>query len=137
MTSAMCEACHGTGQVANDGYNTPWPLWDGEVKSGRWAAGLLVQDGTIKPIECAVCGGEGRVALAPATHYQHTATNGRTYFLNVTEVRIKRGRQLNYYFSRTPIEGAGVPQLPAGREVVEAKNGVPFLRRLPREGGGY
>jgi hypothetical protein len=60
--------------------------------------------------------------------YTHTNSQGRVYALHshTTESRTGKPRTL-YYFSQT-VEGA-IEELPRGYEVVEAKTGLPLLKK--------
>jgi hypothetical protein len=60
-------------------------------------------------------------------------TNGRgvTYYLHVTEARVRGGGvRPAYFFAPVPRGGAWVAALPPGYAVAERRhNGVPYLRR--------
>jgi hypothetical protein len=55
-----CPSCYGSGKVANDDDQTPWPFWE----ALEFPANLSVVAGHVQPETCPTCGGTGRDAAA-------------------------------------------------------------------------
>lgn len=62
--------------------------------------------------------------------YSYTNAKGATYFLHSKEVTLKTGYHSRvYYFAKAVNPDTAVDQLPADRQVVEAKSGLPVLKK--------
>lgn len=62
--------------------------------------------------------------------YQYTNGRGRAYFLNQTVWTTKHGREMTTFFFSKEADDRTIAAIPAGHEIVEAKNGLPILRKI-------
>lgn len=61
--------------------------------------------------------------------FKHKNAKGTTYILHAKERKLKSGKTQNlYYFAKTEGPDA-LDSIPAGYEVSESANGLPFLKK--------
>jgi hypothetical protein len=63
--------------------------------------------------------------------YSFTNSKGKTYFLHCKEITSKSGSTRDlYYFAGDMRPEFAVDEVPAGKQVVEMKSGLPVLKKL-------
>jgi len=62
--------------------------------------------------------------------YSFTNSKGKTYFLHRKEVPLKSGKTRDLYFFAGDLRpDFAVDEVPAGKQVVEMKSGLPVLKK--------
>ncbi|HAF48470.1 MAG TPA: hypothetical protein DCL08_04410 [Anaerolineaceae bacterium] len=62
--------------------------------------------------------------------YSFTNSKGKTYFLHRKEVKSKSGTRDLYFFAGDLRPDFAVDEVPAGKQVVEMKSGLPVLKKV-------
>ena len=60
--------------------------------------------------------------------YKYTNAAGKSYFLH--ETKAANGKTALFYFSKDVNPAAAIDSIPSGKEIVENKHGVPFLKGI-------
>lgn len=62
--------------------------------------------------------------------FEYTNSKGNTYYLHGKQVELKTGYLSQvYYFAKAVNPETALDQLPADRQIVEAKSGLPVLKK--------
>jgi hypothetical protein len=61
--------------------------------------------------------------------FSFTNSKGTTYFLHVRYRELKSGKKQPLYFFAKTVKDGALDAVPADRQVVESKTGLPFLKK--------